>query len=208
MSYNGQTFAYDAIGNSTIYRNKTLEWSHGRQLDKFADIAEFAYNVNGIRISKKANGFTTSYFLNGNKIIKQQDSLNTLNFYYGADGLTGFHISIFNNDKTIKHEGNYYYKKNLQGDIIGICDNTGEEIIKYTYDAWGNHKAFNSKTNEPFDISSIGSYTNTENLVQNIAIKNPFRYRSYYYDFETGLYYLNSRHYDPQTGRFINVISL
>ena len=50
------------------------------------------------------------------------------------------------------------------------------------------------------DISTIASYTNIKNIVQNIAIKNPFRYRSYYYDFETGLYYLNSRYYDLQTG--------
>ena len=54
------------------------------------------------------------------------------------------------------------------------------------------------------DISSIESYTNTSNIVQFIAMKNPFRYRSYYYDFETGFYYLNSRYYDPEIGRFIN----
>ena len=62
----------------------------------------------------------------------------------------------------------------------------------------------NAKTGESFDISSFESYTNTSNMVQFIAIKNPFRYRSYYYDFETGLYYLNSRYYDPEIGRFIN----
>lgn len=62
----------------------------------------------------------------------------------------------------------------------------------------------NAKTGESFDISSFESYTNTSNIVQFIAIKNPFRYRSYYYDFETGLYYLNSRYYDPEIGRFIN----
>ena len=53
MSYNGEMFEYDALGNPTTYRNKTLKWSHGRQLDKFADIAEFTYNVNGVRTSKK-----------------------------------------------------------------------------------------------------------------------------------------------------------
>ena len=204
LSYNGESFKYDNLGNPTTYRNKELEWSHGRQLDKFADIAEFTYNANGIRTSKKANGFTTNYYLNGNKIVRQHDSLNALDFYYGSEGITGFHIISKNIDSSIILDQNYYYKKNLQGDIIGIIDSNGEEIVKYLYDAWGNHKATNAKTGDSLDISSIESYTNTSNIVQFIAIKNPFRYRSYYYDFETGLYYLNSRYYDPEIGRFIN----
>ena len=203
--FNGQKIEnYDALGNPWVYKDNNLEWSHGRQLDKFADV-EFTYNGSDIRTSKIANGFTTKYYLNGNKIIRQYDELNILDFYYGTDGITGFHIVIKNNNKTIIHEGDYYYKKNLQGDIIGIIDSSGEQIIEYVYDAWGNHKAFDAKTNDPLDISKIDSYTNIENIVQNIAIKNPFRYRSYYYDFETKLYYLNSRYYDPLTGRFINV---
>lgn len=76
--------------------------------------------------------------------LRQQDSLNSLDFYYVADGLTGFSLN-----------GEYYlYKKNLQGDIIGIIDSNGEEIVKYVYDAWGCHKAYNSKTGELLNISS------------------------------------------------------
>lgn len=103
---------------------------------------------------------------------------------------------------------NFFYKKNLQGDIIGIIDSNGEELVKYVYDAWGNHNAYNAKTNDPLDISSYESYINTSNIQQFIAIKNPFRYRGYYYDFETGLYYLNSRYYDPEIGRFVNADSI
>jgi len=128
-----------------------------------------------------------------------------LTFYYGADGLTGFHIKSTNakyNDENLEHD--FYYKKTLQGDIIGIIDSNGEEIVKYVYDAWGNHKAYNAKTGDLLDNSSVESYTNTSNMAQFIAIKNPFRYRGYYYDIETGLYYLNSRYYDPEIGRFIN----
>ena len=194
LEFNGEKFEYDNLGNPTKYRNKTLLWSHGRQLDKFSDIAEFKYNANGIRTSKYANGFTTKYYLNGNKIIRQQDASNDMYFYYGTEGLTGFKLN----------GTNYYYKKNLQNDIIGIIDTNGEEIVKYVYNAWGNHKAYNAKTNDLLDISCYESYINTSNVEQFIASKNPFRYRSYYYDFETGLYYLNSRYYDPETGRFIN----
>ena len=78
------------------------------------------------------------------------------------------------------------YKKDLLGNIIEILDTSGNTMVKYTYDAWGNH--------------TVTDYT--EFGLGNI---NPFRYRGYYYDTETGLYYLKSRYYDPQTGRFISM---
>jgi len=73
----------------------------------------------------------------------------------------------------------------LQGDVIGLTDAYGNMVAEYKYDAWG-------KT----------IYINSYNL--NIANVNPFRYRSYYYDYETGWYYLQSRYYDPTIGRFIS----
>lgn len=86
----------------------------------------------------------------------------------------------------------YYYKKNYQQDIIGIYNSSYEEIVKYKYDSWGN-------------IISITDNNNQEITdVTNIGLINPFRYRSYYYDTETNLYYLNSRYYNPEWGRFIN----
>ena len=77
----------------------------------------------------------------------------------------------------------YYYITNLQGDVIRIIDTAGATICTYTYDAWG--RLLNSSTNQIFKA-------------------NPIRYRGYYYDAETGLYYLGSRYYDPQVRRFIN----
>ncbi len=86
----------------------------------------------------------------------------------------------------------YYYKKNYQQDIIGIYNSSYEEIVKYKYDSWGN-------------IISITDNNNQEITdVTNIGLINPFRYRSYYYDTETNLYYLNSRYYNSEWGRFIN----
>ena len=76
----------------------------------------------------------------------------------------------------------YYYIKNVQGDVYKVVNAGGTEVASYTYDPWGKV------------ISSSGSMANI----------NPIRYRSYYYDAETGFYYLQSRYYDPETGRFVS----
>ena len=91
------------------------------------------------------------------------------------------------------------YKKNIFGDVIGIIDNNGQEIAKYVYDAWGNHKTYVLNDGIFVDISTVLSYTQNGLNNKVIAQINPFRYRSYYYDSETNLYYLNSRYYDPET---------
>ena len=80
----------------------------------------------------------------------------------------------------------YYFQKNLQGDIIAIVDASGTVVGKYSYDAWG-------KCTITYQNSRLG-----------VTAANPFRYRGYYFDQETGFYYLQSRYYDPTTGRFIN----
>ena len=76
----------------------------------------------------------------------------------------------------------YYYVLNLQGDVVKLVTESGAAVASYEYDAWGNI------------LASSGS----------MAEKNPLRYRGYYYDSETGFYYLQSRYYDPATRRFIN----
>ena len=199
-SYNGESFKYDVLGNPETYRGKTLTWSHGRQLDKFGDIASYTYNASGIRTSKRFDNFTTSYYLNGNKILVQKDASNIFTFYYGESGVIGFHLK-----SSGAVDSDFYYKKNAQNDIIGIYSTSGEEIAKYEYDAWGNCVIKYLQENGSYDtITSDYSYNDISIINRFIAYKNPFRYRSYYYDFETNLYYLNSRYYDPQIGRFIN----
>ena len=80
------------------------------------------------------------------------------------------------------------------------------EIVKYTYDAWGNHNIkFVNSNGDLVDFDANITYNTDIETNLYIALKNPFRYRSYYYDTETGLYYLNSRYYDPEIGRFINI---
>ena len=106
---------------------------------------------------------------------------------------------IYDNNEIIglKYDNQtYFYKKNLQGDIIGLYNSNFEQIVTYTYDSWGKViTVTDTNGNEITDES-------------NIALINPFRYRSYYYDKETELYYLNSRYYNPTWGRFINADNL
>ena len=83
----------------------------------------------------------------------------------------------------------YYYVKNLQGDITKIVNHQGKVMVEYTYDAWGN--ILKEKSNVSPSYATVKDF-------------NPFRYRGYVYDTDTGLYYLQSRYYDPKTGRFIN----
>lgn len=86
----------------------------------------------------------------------------------------------------------FYFEKNLQGDIIAVYNADGVKIGSYTYDAWGN-----------CTVSVVSGNTTLENNI--VRTINPFRYRGYYYDTETGLYYLQSRYYNPEWGRFLNV---
>ena len=86
----------------------------------------------------------------------------------------------------------YYYIKNMQEDIIGLTDSSYNLVCSYEYDSWGK---------------LISIKDNNNNIITNsshIGYINPFRYRSYYYDNETKLYYLNSRYYNPEWGRFVN----
>ena len=86
----------------------------------------------------------------------------------------------------------YYYVKNLQNDIIGILDSNFNLIVNYQYDSWGNILSITDNVgNVIVDTSHIG-------------IINPYRYRSYYYDKETNLYYLNSRYYSSVLKQFLN----
>ena len=106
---------------------------------------------------------------------------NDLHFFYDAQNRPA--IVAYNGAK-------YAYIYNLQGDVLGLIDSNGTEVVKYTYDAWGKV------------LSTTGSLAPTLGIVQ------PFRYRGYVYDVETGLYYLRSRYYNSVWGRFINADSL
>ena len=177
--YNNESITYDTIGNPTSIGNKTLTWMNERELSSYQDNTNnitYKYNLDGIRTSKIVNGIETKYYLEGSSIIFEDRNGNMIYYIYNGDELLGF---IYNSNT-------YYYHKNIFGDIIGILDSNYNEVVTYTYNSWG---LLTNKT----DTTTI-----------NLSTINPFRYRSYYYDEETNLYYLNSRYYNPEWGRFVN----
>ncbi len=174
--YDNEQITYDAQGNPLNYLGHTLTWEKGRQLKSFGDIS-FTYNANGIRTSKTVDGIRHNYLLDGVNILRETWNNNVLETLYdNEDTVCGI---IYNGDP-------YYFHKNLQGDIIAIADEDGKVVARYTYDAWGKCEISVHST----DAS--------------IAEINPYRYRGYYFDTETGFYYLRSRYYDPNVGRFLS----
>ncbi len=184
-AYNGVSITYDAMGNPLNYNNGdsyTFTWKNGRELATLSTgttSVSYNYNADSVRIKKTVNGVVHEYVVDGYKILEEKYGSTVLKFTYDEN----------DSPQSMSVNGTvYYYGKNLQGDIVKIYDASGNAIAGYTYDAWGN-------------VISI-SYTNIYGMAS--ANTNPFRYRGYYYDIESGLYYLNSRYYDAKVGRFIN----
>jgi len=208
LSYNGEQCGNYVLGNPKTYRGKDCAWTNVHRLASFGNVS-FAYDYAGIRIAKAYNGVITKYGINGSTIVSQENStvkdgettINRITFFQGFDGVTGFQLKTTKTQKDADGkdvvlstvENNYNYKKNAFSDVIGIYNEDDQPVVKYAYDAWGNCK-----------IIPVGD---TLGILQSIAIGNlnPYRYRSYYFDVETGLYYLQSRYYDPQVGRFISM---
>ena len=169
-----------AISNSLDESTWTYTWEKGRQLARMQSVdvdASFVYNENGLRIQKTVNGVVTKYTLHGKNIVHMTQGNDTLHFYYDAS----------NRPAMVEYNGvKYTYIYNLQSDVVALLDSTGTAVVKYRYDAWGK------------PTSKTGDLASTLGTVQ------PFRYRSYAFDEETGLYYLRSRYYCPEVARFIN----
>ena len=181
---NGNAIRYDAIGNPLSDGTWTYIWQNGRQLQKMQKAgvtAEFVYNADGLRVQKTVNGVATKYTLHGKNIVHMTSGTDELHFFYDAQ----------NRPAVVVYNGMAYaYVKNLQGDIVAILDENGNAVVSYGYDAWGA------------PLWCTGELAETLGKVQ------PFRYRGYVFDEETGLYYLRSRYYNPQWGRFANADAL
>ena len=138
----------------------------------------YSYDTNGLR-TQRSNGSTTyRYWYNDSGLLLRMEKGNTVySFTYDAFGRP---VAIT--------EGNtrYFYVLNQQGDVVAIINGNGDFVVEYYYDAWGRL------------LSTTGTLATT------LGANNPLRYRGYVYDTETGLYYLQSRYYNPTWGRFIN----
>ena len=192
-SYNGQSITYDEIGNPLTYRDgMSMTWKNGRQLATLTNSdtsISYGYDSGSVRTTKTVNGVKYTYaYLNGQLMYETRGDAK---FYYSYDA-NGI---LYNVRYTLTDGGteySYYYTHNSRGDIIGIYNGAGELKAHYEYDAWGNV------------ISITDNNGNAITNPNHIGNLNPFRYRGYYQDTETGLYYLMSRYYDTITHRFIN----
>ena len=191
-SYNGQSITYDEIGNPLTYRDgMTMTWT-GRQLTTLTQNGKqntYKYDVDGLRLEKTAGGVTTQYqYVNGQLLGEKRSNGVILRYTYDALGA----LSGIQHKNTAGVTTNYIVRCTLSGDVDQIYDTKGNLLARYIYDTWGS-------TLSVTDAS--GKAITDANHIANI---NPIRYRGYYFDAETGLYYLQSRYYDTTTRRFLN----
>ncbi|MBR3838699.1 MAG: RHS repeat-associated core domain-containing protein [Clostridia bacterium] len=200
-SIDGEAITRDAIGNPTNYPGVSdyIYWSEGNKVesiswpeDSYWAYVAFLYNENGLRSEKNmyaAGVRAIKYFWLDNVLQSEYCEMDgyEIIYCYDANGsLIGFTY------ETSTSRTFYRYVMNLQGDVIALLDENYDVVVKYTYDTWG----------KVLSVTDANGTLITD--TNHIGHRNPIRYRGYYYDIETGLYYLQSRYYDPEVGRFIN----
>ena len=200
----GQTFTptHDIVGNPSHVmtgngNRYAATWSYGRRLTGLSSGSEafsYSYNADGIRTAKTINGVKHTYALSGTTILNEEWTENgvqhLLMYVYDANG-SPVGMVYRNSTMSIGVFEEYLFVKNIQGDILHVYNSAGKKLVSYVYDAWGN----------------IISTTYSNGGGTSAARFNPFTYRGYYRDSETGYYYLNSRYYDPEIGRWLNADS-
>ena len=199
-SYGTSSFAYDNAGNPTKYKGKTLTWQ-GKKLIKYANSAlsymDLSYDGNGMLVgytqndtysdwagAQFANVYSREITRDGDRILSEKvtsidgslltNDVKTVKYTYDAGGISGMIVGTTE----------YFFRRNIFGDVTAIYDTSGVKKAEYSYDAWGTCYT-------TLDTDGLGSL-------------NPFRYRGYYYISRIGLYYLTTRFYDYMTGRFVN----
>ena len=169
----------------------TMTWT-GRQLTTLTQNGKqntYKYDVDGLRLEKTAGGVTTQYqYVNGQLLGEKRSNGVILRYTYDALGV----LSGIQYKNTAGVTTNYIVRCTLSGDVDQIFDTKGSLVARYIYDTWGN----------TLSVTDASGKAITDPL--HIANINPIRYRGYYYDAETGLYYLQSRYYDTVTKRYIN----
>ena len=180
LTVDGQVYTYDAVGNLLADGKRTYTWQMGSQLAKVTGDgleAAYTYDASGIRTSKTVNGVKTEYLTAGSRILAEKKNGTWQQYLYDGDGqLTAM---------TYKGKDYYFIRDNLRV-ITGLVDSEGKAVVNYRYNSWGK-------------LLSI-----TGSMAESLGKDNPYRYKGYYYDEETGMYYLKNRYYDPEICRFIS----
>ena len=187
-----ERIAYDNAGRHIIYRNNAVEWN-GSQMTKYGRNT-YEYDGNNYRVFKQTPTEKTYYNYDGSGNLRfERRGRTEINYIYDAGGIRGMKVTVPTDDpSTYYASSEFYYVKDSLGNIRVILDKSGNIMVEYNYDAWGNFVA------EKVREARIGSAT------VDLVSLNAFTYRGYYYDKESGLYFLINRYYDPTTGRFIS----
>ena len=178
-AYGGNTITYSGGNPTKYYDGSTFTWTQGRRLATAkVGSTNISYTYDMAGVrSSKTVGSTTYKYTTLSGLVTRQT---------GGNATIDFVYDESNQPLAMKYNGKvYYYVLNAQGDVVRIVDGSRNVVASYSYDPWGKL------------LSSSGTLANV----------NPLRYRGYYYDSETGFYYLQSRYYDPAIGRFINADS-
>ena len=178
LSWDGTAMTYDAIGNMLTRGGTTYTWTQGRRLSGVENgkSIKYLYDHTGARVKKTVDNTVTEYQWAGDLLLSEKTDGRIIWYCYDSQANL---ISVTIRGIT------YFYVRNVQGDIIALVDADGKVVVKYTYDSWGKVVAV------------------TGELADTVGAQNPFRYKGYYYDNETGMYYLKSRYYDAEIKRFI-----
>ena len=194
-SYWGNSITYDGVGNPLTWGDYgELTWQ-GRRLMSYSDSESgddysYTYNADGIRTSKTVNGVKHTYHLSGTQILSEEwteDRVQHILIFVYDDSGQPIGMSYFRGGTLVD---TYLYEKNIQGDVVAVYEYDGDLVVRYAYNAWG-----------AVSETEYGSEYDEESFE---VLCNPFRYRGYYYDTDTGFYYVSSRYYDPEVGRWIN----
>lgn len=191
-----QNIFYDTCGNPTTYKDNPVAWMRGRLLESYKG-ATYTYNKDGLRTGKTANGTTTKYLYDGNKLVSEYrqtgGTVEYIYYLYDAAGLTGFIVEqTANGNKTSQV---FTVVTDTFGTVHEIRNNINYLIASYDYDQWGKCTVTNH-------FSHLGG------IEGNLGNINPFRWKGHYYDTTSNFYYINGNWYDTDTGRFINAGSV
>ena len=190
-AYGGNTITYSGGNPTKYYDGSTFTWTQGRRLATAkvgSTNISYTYDMAGVRSSKTVGSTKYDFTTLSGLVTRQTGGGKTIDFVYDEN----------NQPLAMKYNNTlYYYVLNAQGDVIALADQNGNLIAKYSYDPWG----------KLLSVTPNGWLDEQNAYYLEVAEANPLRYRGYYYDAETGFYYLQSRYYDPEIGRFINADS-
>ena len=189
------SFSLTNPGNPATYRDTAYRFEGRRLISISKELGideqksiDYTYDSNGLIIKKvlgywydddrDSEEFTTQYYYDGDKLITEINQYCRLDFLYDENGML-YGLIKDNSSK-------YFYVRDYLQNILGIVDQNGKLVVKYKYDAYGNSKGIE-------DTSGC-----------NLGTRNPFRYKGYYYDDDTEMYYCKSRFYVPKWRRWLD----